>query len=83
MARIPTVTLEEARGLRKLLFWVNKRQYGGVVPGIFKIMAQDLNLALPTGWLYNYLHMRKSSPLTRLQREMLATVVNGLVGGAP
>jgi hypothetical protein len=83
MARIPTVTLEEARGLRKLLFWVNKRQYGGVVPGIFKIMAQDLNLAIPTGWLYNYLHMRKSSPLSRLQREMLATVVNGLVGGAP
>ena len=83
MARIPTVTLEEARGLRKLLFWVNKRQYGGVVPGIFKILAQDLNLALPTGWLYNYLHMRKSSPLSRLQREMLATVVNGLVGGAP
>jgi hypothetical protein len=83
MARIPTVTLEEARGLRKLLFWVNKRQYGGVVPGIFKIMAQDLNLAIPTGWLYNYLHLRKSSPLSRLQREMLATVVNGLVGGAP
>ena len=83
MARILTVTLEEARGLRKLLFWVNKRQYGGVVPGIFKIMAQDLNLAIPTGWLYNYLHMRKSSPLSRLQREMLATVVNGLVGGAP
>jgi hypothetical protein len=83
MARIPTVTLEEARGLRKLFFWVNKRQYGGVVPGIFKIMAQDLNLAIPTGWLYNYLHMRKSSPLSRLQREMLATVVNGLVGGAP
>jgi len=27
--------------------------------------------------------MRKSSPLSRLQREMLATVVNGLVGGAP
>jgi hypothetical protein len=27
--------------------------------------------------------MRKSSPLSRLQREMLATVVNGLIGGAP
>jgi hypothetical protein len=65
------------------LFWVDKRQYGGVVPGISKIGAQDLNLAIPTGWLYNYLHMRTSSPLSRLQREMLATVVNGLVGGAP
>lgn len=46
-------------------------------------MARDLNVAVPAGRLYNYLHMRKSSPLTRLQREMLATVVNGLIGGAP
>ena len=83
MARILTIDPEQARGLRKLLIWVNKRQYGGVVPGIFTILARDLNTALPTGWLYNYLHMRKGSPLSRLQREMLATVVNGLVGGAP
>ncbi len=83
MARILTVEPEQTRGLRRLLFWVNKRQYGGVVPGIFKIMFRDLNIAVPTGWLYNYLHMRKSSPLSRLQREMLTTVVNGLVGGAP
>lgn len=83
MARILTIDPEQARGLRKLLFWINKRQYGGAIPGSFKIMAQDLNILIPTGWLYNYLHMRKGSPLTRLQREMLATVVNGLIGGAP
>ncbi len=83
MTRILTIDPEQARGLRKLLFWVNKRQYGGVVPGIFKILAQDLNIGLPVSWLYNHLHMRKGSPLTRLQREMLATVVNGLIGGAP
>ena len=83
MARILTIDPEQTRGLRKLLFWVNKRQYGGVVPGLAKILFRDLNIAFPTGWLYNCLHMRKSSPLTRLQREMLATVVNGLVGGAP
>ena len=83
MARILTINPKQARGLRKLLVWVNKRQYGGVVPGIYTILARDLNIALPTGWLYNYLHMRKGSPISRLQREMLATVVNGLVGGAP
>ena len=83
MARILTIDPEQTRGLRKVLFWVNERQYGGVVPGIFKIMFCDLNIAFPGGWLYNYLHMRKSSPLTRLQREMLDMVVNGLVGGAP
>jgi hypothetical protein len=83
MARILTTTPEQTRGLRKLLIWVNKRQYGGVVPGILKVLLPDLNVGFPTVWLYNYLHMRKSSPLTRLQREMLATVVNGLIGGAP
>jgi hypothetical protein len=82
MARILTIDPKQAKGLRKLLIWINKRQYGGVVPSIFNIVMYDLNLA-PAGWLYNYLHMRKSSPLTRLQREMLATVVNGLIGGAP
>ena len=83
MARILSIDPEQARGLRKASVWMAKRQYGGVVPGILKIASYDLNLGAPSGWLYNYLHMRKSSPLTRLQREMLATVVNGLVGGAP
>ena len=59
--------------MRNLLVWVNERRYGGVVPGIYRILARDLNTLIPTGWLYNYLHMRKSSPLSRLQRETLAT----------
>ena len=83
MARILTIDPEQARGVRKALVWMTKRQYGGAVPGILKIVAQDLNIALPVNWIYNYLHMRKSSPLSRLQRERLATVVNGLIGGAP
>jgi uncharacterized peroxidase-related enzyme len=62
---------------------MTKRDYGGTVPGLFNIMAPDLNIAIPVSWIYNHLHMRKSSPLSRLQREMLATVVNGLIGGAP
>jgi hypothetical protein len=83
MARILSIDPEQARGLRKALVWMTKRQYGGAVPGIFKVLAHDLNVGLPASWLYNHLHMRKGSPLSRLQREMLATVVNGLVGGAP
>ena len=83
MARILTLDPERSRGLRKALVWVAKRQYGGAIPGIFKILAQDLNVGLPLSRIYSYLHMRKGSPLSRLQREMLATVVNGLVGGAP
>jgi hypothetical protein len=40
-------------------------------------------VANPAGSIYRYLHLRRRSPLNRLQREMLATVVNGKVGGAP
>ena len=83
MPNIMTVVPERARGLRRLLFRLARRQYGGVVPGVFQILAVDLAVARPAGALYRHLHLRKSSPLTRLQREMLATVVNGKIGGAP
>lgn len=83
MARILALDPERARGIRKVLAWRAKRQYGGTVPGIFKVLAPDLNIGLPVSWIYDHLHLRKGSPLSRLQREMLATVVNGLIGGAP
>jgi hypothetical protein len=83
MARIVTLVPDRARGLQRLLLALVKRQYGGIVPGIAQIVLADLPLALLTGWLYGYLHERRRSPLTRLQREMVATVVNGLIGGAP
>lgn len=83
MANIPTVVPEQARGIRGLFFrWV-RGQYGGVVPGIFQVLAVDLRVAPLVGALYRHLHLRRSSPLSRLQREMLATVVNGKIGGAP
>ena len=83
MANIMTIVPERAGGVRKLFFGWVRRQYGGVVPGVFQVLAVDLKVARPAGALYNHLHLGKSSPLTRLQREMLATVVNGKVGGAP
>jgi len=83
MANIMTIAPERAGGLRKLFFrWV-RGQYGGVVPGVFQVLAVDLKVARPAGSLYSHLHLGKSSELSRLQREMLATVVNGKVGGAP
>lgn len=83
MPNILTVSPERARGVRNLFFhWVRK-QYGGVVPGVYQILAVDLKVARPAGALYSYLHLGKKSLLSRLQREMLATVVNGKVGGAP
>ena len=82
MARITTVSPDQARGLRKLLVWMQKRSYG-VFPGVGQIFLADLRVGLPLSLLYDYLHLRRSSPLTRLQREMVATVVNGTIGGAP
>ena len=83
MANIMTVVPDQVRGVRKLFFrWV-RGQYGGVVPGVFQVLAVDLRVAPLAGALYRHLHLRRSSPLSRLQREMLATVVNGKVGGAP
>jgi hypothetical protein len=83
MPNIMTNVPENVKGLRKLFFrWV-RGQYGGVVPGVFQVLAVDLRVARPAGSLYNYLHLRKSSSFSRLQREMVATVVNGKVGGAP
>jgi len=62
VARILTLDPERARGLRKGLVWMAKRQYGGAVPGIFKIMVRDLNVALPSTWIYNHLHNARCSP---------------------
>lgn len=82
MARISTVSEEEARGIRKLLVRLTKRRYG-YLPGIVQVGLVDLAVGRRLVGIYNHLHLRKSSPLTRLQREMLAVVVNGHVNGAP
>lgn len=73
MARIPTVSPESARGLPRLLMAAVKRQTGGIVPGMMQILLADFALAVRTMWLYGYLHERRRSPLTRLQREMVLT----------
>ena len=83
MARILTIDPDQTTGVRKLIVWMIRRQNGGIVPGIYKILMPDFQVTIPTGWLYTYLNERKGSPMSKVQREMLATVVNGLVGGAP
>lgn len=82
MARIKVVSEHEARGIRRLAVWQVKRRYG-YLPGIIKVMLPDLAVARRAGAIYSHLHLRRGSPLTRLQREMVAVVVNGHVSGAP
>lgn len=83
MANLTIIAPERATGIRKLFFAFVRKQYGGVVPGVFQILSVDLRVANPAGMLYRHLHLRRSSPFTRIQREMVAAVVNGKIGGAP
>ncbi len=83
MNRIKTISPDEVTGLRKLITSRYRRKTGGYIPGILNVMLVDLKVGFPASYLYNYLHLRKKSPLTRLQREMIATVVNGKIGGMP
>ncbi len=83
MARILTVDPETATGVQKDILEQVRNQYGGMIPGAYRILLVDLKIAEAIGGLYQHLNFRDSSPLTKLQREMLATVVNGIIGGAP
>ena len=83
MSRILAVTDESAGLIQRFMLWQARRQYDGVVPGVFRLLLPVLRVGFPVSYLYNHLHLRKKSPMTRMQREMLATVVNGVVGGAP
>jgi hypothetical protein len=83
MARIQIVTSDGAGGLRAVLFSFIRRSRNGYVPGIAQILMPDLMVAAGVDLLYRRIHLAKSSALTRLQREMVATIVNGKVGGAP
>jgi hypothetical protein len=82
MARIETVSTESARGLRKLLTAYGRRQYG-FLPGISQVLLPDLLVSVGASLLYSRLHLSRRSQLSRLQREMIAAVVNGKIGGAP
>jgi len=55
----------------------------GAVPGIARVQLADLRLAYRMTRLFQHIYMGRRVTLTVVQREMVATVVNGLIGGAP
>ena len=83
MAWIETTDAESAGGVRKLLARGIERFHGGFLPGIYRILLVDLQLLGAMGWLYKHLHLGDGSSLSATQKEMLATVVNGRIDGAP
>jgi hypothetical protein len=55
----------------------------GAIPGIARVQLADLRFAYRMTRLFQYVYMGRRIELTIIQREMVATVVNGLIGGAP
>ncbi len=55
----------------------------GAVPGIARVQLADLRLAYRMTRLFQLVYVGRRLSTTKVQREMVATVVNGLIGGAP
>jgi hypothetical protein len=71
----------ETPGIRGRVLRMARRRIG-LAPGIMRVLLTDLRVGL----LANLLYLRVNGgarSMTVLQREMLATVVNGKIGGAP
>ena len=68
--------------LPRLLESLMVKRYGAV-PGIARVQLVDLRLAYRMTRLFQHVYMGRRLALTVVQREMVATVVNGLIGGAP
>ena len=55
----------------------------GAVPGIARVQLADLRFAYRMTRLFQLVYIGRRLRTTKVQREMVATVVNGLIGGAP
>ena len=55
----------------------------GAVPGIARVQLADLRFAWLMTRLFQHVYIGRRVRVTVVQREMVATVVNGLIGGAP
>ena len=55
----------------------------GAVPGIARVQLADLRFAYRMTRLFQLVYLGRRLRTTKVQREMVATVVNGLIGGAP
>jgi hypothetical protein len=60
---------------------MSRRRYG-LAPGIMRVLLADLPVGILANLLYNRVNFGARS-VGALQREMVATVVNGKIGGAP
>ncbi len=71
----------ETGGMRGLVLRMARGRIG-IAPGIMRVLLTDLRVGLLANLLYSRVNFGARS-MSALQREMVATVVNGKIGGAP
>jgi len=82
MSRILAVSMETAEGAQRAILEKTLSEVG-YLSGTRRLLLVDPQLGMPGRQLYEYLNLRPDSPFSRLQREMVATVVYGLIGAKP
>jgi hypothetical protein len=71
----------DTAGIRGWFVRMSRRRYG-LAPGIMRVLLTDLPVGILASVLYNRVNFGARS-VGALHREMVATVVNGKIGGAP
>ncbi len=71
----------DAAGIRGWFLRMSRRRYG-LAPGIMRVLLTDLPVGMLATGLYKRVNLGARS-VGALHREMIATVVNGKIGGAP
>lgn len=82
MSRILALSLETAEGPQRA-FLEKALSEVGYLSGTRRVLSVDPQVAMPGRQLYEYLNLRPDSPFSRMQREMVATVVYGIIGAKP
>jgi uncharacterized peroxidase-related enzyme len=82
MSRILAVSLETAEGPQRAILEKTLSEVG-YVSGTRRLLLVDPQIGVPGRQLYEYFNLRPDSPFSRLQREMVATVVYGIIGAKP
>ena len=82
MSRILALSMETAEGPQRAILEKAVSEVG-YLSGTRRLLLVDPQLGMPGRQLYEYLNLRPDSPFSRLQREMVATVVYGLIGAKP
>jgi uncharacterized peroxidase-related enzyme len=82
MSRILALSLETAEGPQRAMLEKTLAERG-YISGTRRLLMVDPQVGLPGGQLYEHYNLRPDSPFSRLQREMVATVVYGIIGAKP